>query len=106
MTKGGDELHLTKTEFRLLCELSDSGKVMTREQTARASLGLRLLRDGRLVDVHVRRLRLKIEDDPASPRYVATAAAWATSCDPDMSCGGRAPCGGCCARWRHPLAGR
>jgi len=74
VTKGGDELHLTKTEFRLLCELSDNpGKVLSREQLLERVWGYDYFGDGRLVDVHVRRLRLKIEDDPASPRYVATA---------------------------------
>ncbi len=72
--KNDEELHLTKTEFRLLCELSDNpGKVMSREQLLERVWGYDYFGDGRLVDVHVRRLRLKIEDDPANPRYVATA---------------------------------
>ena len=72
--KNGIESHLTKTEFRLLCELSDNpGKVMTRENLLERVWGYDYFGDGRLVDVHVRRLRLKIEDDPASPRYVTTA---------------------------------
>lgn len=72
--KGGEELHLTKTEFRLLCELSENpGKVLSRESLLERVWGYDYFGDGRLVDVHVRRLRMKIEDDPANPRYVATA---------------------------------
>ncbi|WP_419841505.1 response regulator [Candidatus Poriferisodalis sp.] len=74
VTKCGQELHLTKTEFRLLCELSDHpNKVMSREHLLERVWGYDYFGDGRLVDVHVRRLRLKIEDDPADPRYVVTA---------------------------------
>ncbi len=73
VTKHGQELHLTKTEFRLLCELSDHpSKVMSREHLLEQVWGYDYFGDGRLVDVHVRRLRLKIEDDPPNPRYVVT----------------------------------
>jgi DNA-binding response OmpR family regulator len=71
--KGGDEVHLTKTEFRLLVELATSpGKVHSREHLLEKVWGYDYFGDGRLVDVHVRRLRTKIEADPAMPRHVAT----------------------------------
>ncbi len=71
--KNGQELHLTKTEFKLLVELaSQPGKVFSREVLLERVWGYDYFGDGRLVDVHVRRLRTKVEDDPASPRYVVT----------------------------------
>jgi DNA-binding response OmpR family regulator len=67
------EVHLTKTEFRLLCELASSpGRVFSREVLLERVWGYGYFGDGRLVDVHVRRLRTKIEADPANPRHVAT----------------------------------
>lgn len=74
VTKNDEELHLTKTEFRLLVELaSQPGKVFSREALLERVWGYDYFADGRLVDVHVRRLRTKVESDPASPRYVVTA---------------------------------
>lgn len=72
--KSGEELHLTKTEFKLLVELaSQPGKVFSREVLLERVWGYDYFGDGRLVDVHVRRLRTKVETDPASPRYVVTS---------------------------------
>ena len=71
--KAGRPVHLTRTEFRLLCELADNaGRVLSREQLLEAVWGYDYFGDSRLVDVHVRRLRTKIEDNPASPRHVVT----------------------------------
>ena len=67
------EIHLTKTEFRLLCELASSpGRVFSRETLLDRVWGYGYFGDGRLVDVHVRRLRTKVEADPANPRHVVT----------------------------------
>ena len=72
--RGGQELHLTRTEFRLLVELAGApGRVFSRETLLERVWGYGYFGDGRLVDVHVRRLRTKIEVDPANPRYVVTA---------------------------------
>ncbi|NNC80853.1 MAG: response regulator transcription factor [Acidimicrobiales bacterium] len=71
--KGGEEVHLTKTEFRLLVELASApGKVFSRESLLERVWGYGYFGDGRLVDVHVRRLRTKIEDDAADPQHVVT----------------------------------
>jgi DNA-binding response OmpR family regulator len=71
--RDGTEVHLTKTEFRLLCELAESpGKVLSREALLDKVWGYDYFGDGRLVDVHVRRLRTKVEADPANPRHVVT----------------------------------
>ncbi len=70
---GGEHVHLTKTEFKLLAELgSNAGKILSREVLLERVWGLGYFGDGRLVDVHVRRLRTKIETDPGHPRYVVT----------------------------------
>ncbi len=67
------EVHLTKTEFRLLVELGASpGRVLSRETLLDQVWGHSYFGDGRLVDVHIRRLRTKIEPDPANPRHVVT----------------------------------
>ncbi|MBT5581381.1 MAG: response regulator transcription factor [Acidimicrobiaceae bacterium] len=69
----GDEVHLTKTEFRLLVELAaNPGRVFSREVLLERVWGYGYFGDGRLVDVHIRRLRTKIESDAANPRYVVT----------------------------------
>ena len=69
----GTDVHLTKTEFRLLVELATNpGRVLSREVLLERVWGYGYFGDGRLVDVHIRRLRTKIEPDPANPRYVVT----------------------------------
>jgi DNA-binding response OmpR family regulator len=71
--RGGEEVHCTRTEFRLLCELATNpGKVLSREQLLDRVWGYDYFGDGRLVDVHIRRLRTKIEPDPANPRHILT----------------------------------
>ncbi len=71
--QAGAEVHCTRTEFRLLCELaSHPGKVLSREHLLEQVWGYDYFGDGRLVDVHVRRLRTKVEPDPANPRYILT----------------------------------
>jgi DNA-binding response OmpR family regulator len=68
-----EEVHLTKTEFRLLTELASSpGRVFSREVLLERVWGYGYFGDGRLVDVHIRRLRTKIEADPANPKHVVT----------------------------------
>jgi DNA-binding response OmpR family regulator len=69
----GVELHLTKTEFRLLVELASApGRIFSRESLLEKIWSYGYFGDGRLVDVHVRRLRMKVERDPANPRHVIT----------------------------------
>jgi len=69
----GREVHLTRTEFKLLIELAtNSGKVLSREDLLERVWGYDYFGDSRLVDVHVRRLRTKVEIDPANPKYVVT----------------------------------
>jgi DNA-binding response OmpR family regulator len=69
----GREVALTKTEFELLrCLASRPNQIFTREQLLERVWNYDYLGDSRLVDVHVRRLRGKIERDPSQPRLVQT----------------------------------
>jgi DNA-binding response OmpR family regulator len=71
--KGGKEVSLTKTEFNLLCEFADHPNiVLSRDQLLERVWGYDYLGDSRLVDAHVRRLRVKIEDQPDEPRLIVT----------------------------------
>jgi DNA-binding response OmpR family regulator len=73
LLRGEEQIHLTLTEFRLLCELADArGQVLSRRQLLQRVWDHDFFGDERLVDVHVRRLRTKIEDDPGRPRVVVT----------------------------------
>jgi two-component system response regulator MtrA len=67
------EIPLTVTEFRLLYELArHPGQVLTRDQLLESVWGYTYLGDSRLVDVHIQRLRAKVEEDPARPALVQT----------------------------------
>ena len=71
--RGCDEVHLTRTEFRLLVELAAAdGRVVTREELLQRVWGYDYFGDTRLLDVHIRRLRRKIEPDPDDPALVLT----------------------------------
>jgi DNA-binding response OmpR family regulator len=68
----GQRVPVTRTEFQLLCELADHpGRVLSRQQLLQRVWGY----DGgdeRLVDVHVGRLRQKIETDSSAPEHLVT----------------------------------
>jgi two-component system response regulator MtrA len=67
------DIPLTVTEFRLLYELArHPGQVLTRDQLLESVWGYTYLGDSRLVDVHIQRLRAKVEKDPARPVLVQT----------------------------------
>jgi len=71
--KAGKELSLTKTEYRLVCEFADhAGAVLSRDQLLELVWGYEYLGDSRLVDAHVRRLRVKLEDHPDDPKLIVT----------------------------------
>ncbi|MDN5790018.1 MAG: response regulator transcription factor [Micrococcales bacterium] len=74
VTLGERSVALTRTEFRLLVELASAdGQICSREQLLDRVWGYGYFGDSRLVDVHIRRLRTKVEKDPNSPRHVVTA---------------------------------
>ena len=69
----GTELNLTPLEFDLLLEMArHPGQVHTRESLLESVWGYRNASDNRLVNVHVQRLRAKIEHDPEDPQIVLT----------------------------------
>ena len=71
--RGGDELELSATEFRLLAELvRHPGEVLTRQVLLQRVWGYDYLGDSRLVDMAIKRLRDKVEDDPHTPQRIAT----------------------------------
>ena len=71
--RDGDPLALTPTEYRLLVEFADNlGTALDRATLLERVWGYGWAGDTRLVDVHVQRLRAKIEADPASPELVQT----------------------------------
>jgi DNA-binding response OmpR family regulator len=73
LTEAGCELHPTATEFRLLAELaSPAGRVFSRPALLESVWERGYFGDERIVDVHIRRLRTKIETDPARPLLVIT----------------------------------
>ena len=71
--KDGLVLHLTPIEFNLLQALaSNPGRVLSRDQLIERAWGDDYYIDERVVDVHMRRLRQKIEDDPANSSILVT----------------------------------
>jgi len=69
----GREVRLSATEFKLLLYLAErKGRVFTREQLLDAVWGNEVFVEPRTVDVHIRRLRAQIEDDPSQPMYIKT----------------------------------
>ncbi len=73
VTVGEKEIRLTSKEFDILkLLLCNPGRIYSRDDLLHAIWGSGTPADARTVDVHVRRLREKIEEDPGDPRYVFT----------------------------------
>ena len=71
--RGGQELQLSAREFDLLSILMrNAGRALSREELLAQVWGEDWIGDPRTLDVHVRWLRLKIEEDPAEPEYIQT----------------------------------
>jgi DNA-binding response OmpR family regulator len=69
----GENLKLSRQEFRLLAELMQhTGAVLSRQVLLSRLWGTEHEADTRTVDVHIRSLREKIEDDPANPQRIQT----------------------------------
>jgi two-component system KDP operon response regulator KdpE len=70
---GGEEVHLTRTQFNLLAALvKNAGKVMTHRQLLREVWGPGTTGQSHYVRVYMGQLRHKLEKDPARPRYLET----------------------------------
>lgn len=73
VSQNGTEIDLTTTEYKLLVELlRNAPDVLSRADLLARVWNYEYLGDSRLVDMAVKRLRNKIEDDPANPRLVKT----------------------------------
>ncbi|WP_152514031.1 response regulator transcription factor [Bacillus sp. SB47] len=71
--KNGEPLQLTSTEWKMLTLfVTNPKKVFTKEQIYRSVWNEDYFGDQNIINVHMRRLREKIEDDPSSPQYIKT----------------------------------
>lgn len=69
----GEEINLTPNEFDILYALiSNKGRVLSREQLIDRVFGLDFNGLDRTIDVHIKNLRKKIEDDTKAPKYIIT----------------------------------
>jgi DNA-binding response OmpR family regulator len=72
-TRGGEPLDLSPREFAILaCLAARRGEVVTREQLLQVVWGYETLPLTRTVDMHIAKLRRKIEPDPAEPTVIVT----------------------------------
>lgn len=73
LMRGDEEVHLTSTEFHLLRVLTENaGRVLSRQTLLERVWDQGFFGDERIVDVHVRRLRTKVERDPGQPALIVT----------------------------------
>ncbi len=73
VTRSGSKVELTKTEYDLLRTIiAADGKVLTRQELMNSVWGEHYFGGSNAVDVHIRSLRSKLDDDPKEPRYIAT----------------------------------
>ena len=71
--KDGKEIELTPTEFSIVKYLiTNAKKSLSRDQILEEVWGSNYLYDFKIVDVNIRRIRNKIEDDPSKPKYIQT----------------------------------
>lgn len=76
VTKRGEHVHLTPTEYRLLAVLvANAGRVMTAPQLLRAVWGPAQSDNSHYLRIYMGHLRHKLEDDPAQPQYLLTETA-------------------------------
>ena len=73
VNRSGQEIELQPKQYELLkCLMQNRGTVLTRDQLLQNVWGYDYAGDTRTVDVHVRWLREKLEEDPANPRLIQT----------------------------------
>jgi DNA-binding response OmpR family regulator len=73
VTVHGEHIRLTFSEFELLaCLMSEPGRLFNRQELLRAIWGDSAYRDPRAIDVHIRHLREKLEEQPDDPRLIMT----------------------------------
>ncbi|MBQ0133682.1 MAG: response regulator transcription factor [Clostridiales bacterium] len=73
LEKNGERIRLTQIEFSIMKFFMDnSGKALSREEILNEVWGRDYFGELKIVDVNIRRLRIKIEDDPTMPSYITT----------------------------------
>ena len=73
LDKAGSRIRLTQVEFTILkLFLQNPGRALSREEILQAVWGRDFEGELKIVDVNIRRLRIKIEDDTANPTYITT----------------------------------
>ena len=73
LEKNGSRVRLTQVEYAILkLFMSNSGRALSREEILSAVWGRDYEGELKIVDVNIRRLRIKIEDDTANPTYITT----------------------------------
>ncbi|MGI6337515.1 MAG: response regulator transcription factor [Eubacteriales bacterium] len=73
LMRGDKRVEITQVEFMIMKTfLENPSRALSREEIMRMVWGPDYFGDLKIVDVNVRRLRLKIEEDPAAPRYILT----------------------------------
>lgn len=73
VTKNGVKIELTQIEYGILkAFLSNIGKALSRDDILEMVWGHHYVGELKIVDVNIRRLRIKIEDNPAAPKYIVT----------------------------------
>ena len=71
--KDGEEIELTPTEYMIVkLFLENPGKAIKRDEMLNLVWGYDFIGDSKIVDVNIRRVRAKIEADPAKPQYIET----------------------------------
>ena len=73
LSKNGKPVELTQMEYQIVAYLfSHAGEPQTREAILRCAWGESFVGDDKVVDVNIRRLRVKLEEDPSEPRHLLT----------------------------------
>ena len=73
LEKGGNRIRLTQVEYSILkLFMMNAGRALSREEILSAVWGRDYEGELKIVDVNIRRLRIKIEDDTANPTYITT----------------------------------
>ena len=73
LEKNGERIRLTQVEYAIMKMFMDNpGRALAREDILNSVWGRDFLGEVKIVDVNIRRLRIKIEDDPTNPAYITT----------------------------------
>ena len=73
LEQSGQRIKLTQVEYAIMkMFMGNPGKALSREEILRCVWGKDYLGEVKIVDVNIRRLRVKIEDEPTSPAFITT----------------------------------